>query len=204
MKTAILSMALALAAGTAAAQTATPKHGAAPAKAPAKAAPAKKVSKAKPAAKPLDVGALAAHSPSAEAVLGAAELAIAERVHVGDLPCEMGASVKLVADTAKPGYFDLQMAKTHYRLVPVPTSTGAIRLEDAKAGAVWLQLANKSMLMNHKLGQRLADECKSPQQVAVAEEFKLRPPPSVLDGTPAGAREVQVGTTIASPSAKAR
>jgi hypothetical protein len=68
-----------------------------------------------------------------------------------------------------------------YRMFPVATTTGAIRLEDQKAGAVWLQLANKSMLMNQKLGIRLADECMSPAQMAVAEAIKLNPPASVLD-----------------------
>ncbi len=203
MKTTILSMVLALAAGVASAQTAAPKSGTAPAKAaPAKAAaakpaPAKKTATAKkPPAKQLDVPALAAHAPASEAVLGAAELAIAERVHVGQLPCELGATVQLTPDAERPGYFDLQLAKTRYRLVPVATTTGAIRLEDAKSGAVWLQLANKSMLMNHKLGQRMADECKSPQQVAVAEQFKLQPPPSVLDAAPAATAPA---TAVAAP-----
>lgn len=200
MKTTILSMALALAAFVASAQTAAPKSGATPAKpkaAAAKPAPAKKTTTArKPPAKQLDVPALAAHAPASEAVLGAAELAIAERVHIGQLPCELGATVQLTPDAGNPGYFDLQLAKARYRLVPVATTTGAIRLEDAKSGAVWLQLANKSMLMNHKLGQRLADECKSPQQVAVAEQFKLQPPPSVLDAAPA---TTAPGTAVATP-----
>jgi hypothetical protein len=69
-------------------------------------------------------------------------------------------------------------------MFPVETSTGAIRLEDRKAGAVWLQLANKSMLMNQKLGQRLADTCMSPDQVAVADKMNSSPATSVLD-TPA-------------------
>ena len=37
------------------------------------------------------------------------------------------------------------------------------------------------MLMNQKLGQRMADECMSPQQFTVAEGFKKNPPPSLLD-----------------------
>jgi len=37
------------------------------------------------------------------------------------------------------------------------------------------------MLMNQKLGVRLADECMSPAQMAVAEAIKLNPPASVLD-----------------------
>jgi hypothetical protein len=76
------------------------------------------------------------------------------------------------------------MNKLKYRMSPVATSTGAIRLEDQKNGAVWLQLANKSMLMNHKLGQRLADECMSPAQVIVAESIRKNPPPSVLEALP--------------------
>jgi hypothetical protein len=64
---------------------------------------------------------------------------------------------------------------------PVTTSTGAIRLEDEKAGAVWLQLANKSMLMDQKNGRRLADECAHPDQVAVANDMKVNPPLALID-----------------------
>lgn len=124
---------------------------------------------------------VAAGIEAAEAALTPAELAIAERVQVGNLPCELGASVTLVQDAKAPGYFDMQGKNFKYRLFPVLTSTGAIRLEDQKAGAVWLQLANKSMLMNQKLGIRLADECMSPAQMVVAENLKLNPPPSILD-----------------------
>lgn len=66
-------------------------------------------------------------------------------------------------------------------MFPVETSTGAIRLEDPKAGAVWLQLANKSMLMSQKLGQRMADACINPDQALVAEMMIKNPPPSFLD-----------------------
>ena len=123
----------------------------------------------------------AAGVQAAEAALTPAEMAIAERVQVGILPCELGASVTLTADTKMPGYFDMQGKNFKYRMFPVTTSTGAIRLEDQKAGAVWLQLANKSMLMNQKLGIRLADECMSPAQMAIAENLKLNPPASILE-----------------------
>ena len=109
------------------------------------------------------------------------ELSIAERVHVGHLPCELGASVRLTADANLPGYFNLQGKGYKYRMRPVTTSTGAIRLEDEKAGAVWVQLANKSMLMDQKNGRRLADECAHPDQVAMANEMKLNPPPALID-----------------------
>ena len=124
---------------------------------------------------------VAAGIQAAEAAMTPAELEIAERVQVGKLPCELGASVTLTADAKNPGYFDMQGKNFNYRMFPVVTSTGAIRLEDQKAGAVWLQLANKSMLMNQKLGIRLADECTSVAQLEVAQNLKLNPPASILE-----------------------
>lgn len=127
---------------------------------------------------------LAAAVVAADLALTPEELAVAERVHVGMLPCELGESVTLTADPASPGYFDVQLRKLKFRMFPVATTTGAIRLEDKRAGAVWLQLGNKSMLMNARLGQRLADECMSPQQAQVAAALKLKPPVGLLDSVP--------------------
>ena len=79
-----------------------------------------------------------------------AELAIAPRVQVGRLPCELGQLVELLADPQANGYFRLVIGKLSYRVSPQETTTGAIRLEDKIAGIVWLQLANKSMLMDQK------------------------------------------------------
>ena len=118
---------------------------------------------------------------AAEVALTPAELAIAETVYQGKLPCELGASVRLTADAKVPGYFDLLLGQQKFRMFPVETSTGAIRLEDRRSGAVWLQLANKSMLMSQKLGKRLADACMNPEQVIVAARMVLNPPPSLLD-----------------------
>ena len=116
-----------------------------------------------------------------EPPLAPQEMSIAERVHVGHLPCELGASVRMTADANAPGYFNLQGKGYKYRMRPVATSTGAIRLEDEKAGAVWLQLANKSMLMDQKNGRRLADECAHPDQVAFANDMKVNPPPALIE-----------------------
>jgi hypothetical protein len=116
-----------------------------------------------------------------EAPLPADQLSIAEKVHVGHLPCELGVSVRMTADERSPGYFNLQGKGYKYRMRPVTTSTGAIRLEDEKAGAVWLQLANKSMLMDQKKGRRLADECVHPDQVAIANDMKMNPPAALID-----------------------
>ena len=187
---ALAAAALLIAPALSQAQTAT-KDVKAEKPAAAKTGAAKRVAKKKPEANAnrtnLKTTAknVAAGVEAAEAALTPAEMAIAERVHVGKLPCELGASVTLTADAKYPGYFDMHGKNFKYRMFPVATSTGAIRLEDQKAGAVWLQLANKSMLMNQKLGIRLADECASPAQLAVAENLKLNPPVSILEALPA-------------------
>ena len=134
---------------------------------------------------------MAAGIAAAEAALEPAELAIAESVHTGVMPCEMGTSVTLASDPAAPGYFDMHGKNFRFRMVPVTTATGAIRLEDRQAGAVWLQLPNKSMLMNQKIGQRMADGCMSQSQLVVAQAMKDAPPPDLL-GPPAA---VSVTTT---------
>ena len=132
-------------------------------------------------------GQVASGFIAAEEALSPAELSIAERVHTGRIACELGAFVSIERDPASPGRFNLEGKGFKYRMTPVATSTGAVRLEDQHGGAVWLQIANKSMLMNQKAGQRLADECMSPEQLLVAEGLKTNPQPSVLDPLPAAA-----------------
>lgn len=122
-------------------------------------------------------GASAAPTP-----LDAQTLALADLVHTGRIGCELGKHVNVVRDEAHPGYFKVTGSGFNFHMSPVPTSTGAIRLEDTRAGAVWLQIANKSMLMNQKAGQRLADECMSPAQLQVAEAIKKNPLPNLLEG----------------------
>ena len=124
---------------------------------------------------------VAAGASAADHALTPEEMTIADQIHLGRMPCEMGSYVQIDADPKAPGFFHVQTKAGKYRMFPVVTATGAIRLEDQKIGAVWLQLANKSMLMNQRVGQRLADECMSPAQHAVAEALKLNPAPSFMD-----------------------
>ncbi|HEX5806493.1 MAG TPA: hypothetical protein VFY31_09195 [Macromonas sp.] len=120
--------------------------------------------------------------PSVDATpLTDVEQAIAAQVYVGNLPCELGQSVSLKVDPDHPGQFQMQLKQQRFQLRPVESRTGAVRLEDQVQGVVWLQLANKSMLMNQKQGRRLADECMSPVQHAVAEQLKVHPAPNLLD-----------------------
>jgi len=109
-----------------------------------------------------------------------AELEVAKKVFVGDIPCELGAKVR-VTPLKREGFFMITTKGYRFAMHPVESRTGAIRLEDPKRGAMWLQLGNKSMLMSQKLGQRLADECQSPEQITFAEKLKEHPQPSILD-----------------------
>lgn len=121
----------------------------------------------------------------ADAPLTDSELAVANQVHVGALPCELGKVVHMERDATTPGFFRLHVDQQRYRLRPVESRTGAVRLEDPQQGVVWIQLANKSMLMSQKLGRRLADECAGESQQQVAAALKLNPAPSLLDPLPA-------------------
>ncbi len=117
-----------------------------------------------------------------------ADLQVAQRVYTGKIQCELGADVTITADEKRAGFFTVSTKGARYRMHPVESRTGAIRLEDPRAGAMWLQIANKSMLMNQKEGLRLADECQAPAQVAFADEMKKNPPKSLFespDATPA-------------------
>lgn len=202
MKTLLLSAILALAPGLVLAQSNTAS---AKTQAKAKAPVAKSVKTAKPktAASKKQLVAKASESATssrvqlrsqtgqvasgliaANAALSPAELAIAQQVYVGRMACELGAFVNVSADGASPGHFMVEGRGFKYHMVPVATSTGAVRLEDAKGGAVWLQISNKSMLMNQKLGQRLADECQGAEQVVVAEAIRKNPPLSLLERLP--------------------
>ncbi|RYF06373.1 MAG: hypothetical protein EOO31_10085 [Comamonadaceae bacterium] len=205
MKTLIASALMLLVPTLALAQTAAepakpaPKAATKPAAKAAKAdAPAKKTTAAKPKAADKTTVAKAKPTSSrtqlksatnqvasgiiaAEAALTPEELAISDKVHTGRIACELGAFVNIEADAASPGRFNVEGRGFKYRMTPVATTTGAVRLEDQTGGAVWLQIANKSMLMNQKIGQRLADECMSPQQLVVAEAIKKNPQRSVLE-----------------------
>jgi hypothetical protein len=192
--------ALLAAAGTAAAQGTA---------APAKAEGATSRPAAKPAARP----ALARSAQKAveeatpvdddpNVTISEADLLVARQVHVGDIPCELGASVRVRA-ARREGLFVVTTKGYRFLMHPVESRTGAIRLEDPKRGAMWLQLGNKSMLMSQKLGQRLADECQSPQQLTVADDLKRNPRPSILDAPVPPAASTAPAAAAAVPAAPA-
>ncbi len=85
--------------------------------------------------------------------------ALADQFNGGRFNCEFNETLTIVPNKDHAGYLTLTHKKTVANMLPVPTNTGALRLESKTAGLVWLQLPTKSMLMNSKIGQRLADDC---------------------------------------------
>jgi hypothetical protein len=158
---------LSFAGATAIAQEASPKA-AAPKVAAAKPA---KVAAAKPAAASSrdelrsQAKGMALAQETAEAV-SANQLAIAQRVHTGKADCEFSQSVSVQPMADRPGHFKVGYKDASYTMVPEETTTGAVRLQDKRAGVMWLQIANKSMLMNSKIGQRMVDSCVHAEQRA--------------------------------------
>ena len=149
---AALALALAL---PAAAQTAAPK-------APAKTAPAKAA--VKPAAR-----TRAPAAPAAEAPLPAAsseQLEAANVAHLGDYDCEFDQKVTLEPYSKAPGYIEMKQKAQAWVMKPVMSSTGALRLEDVKGRMLMIQIANKSMVMDTQIGQRLVDGCVHEKQRA--------------------------------------
>jgi hypothetical protein len=112
-----------------------------------------------------------------------ADLEVAKLVYTGDIPCELGATVHITPHK-REGFFIVRAGIQRFRMHPVESRTGAIRLEDPVGGAMWLQLGNKSMLMSQKMGKRLADDCMNPAQAAVNEALKKNPMPSLLEPLP--------------------
>jgi hypothetical protein len=156
------------------------------------------VKKIRPAGKPAAAKAAAAKHPHAArvksieesdtvdddpaVVLTPADLEVAKHVFTGDIPCELGATVH-IRPHKREGFFIVRAGIQRFRMHPVESRTGAIRLEDPVAGAMWLQLGNKSMLMSQKMGRRLADECMNPAQAAVNEALKKHPI-NILEAAP--------------------
>lgn len=77
----------------------------------------------------------------------------------GKITCAEGKSYTIVrAEAGK--HMAINWQGKHYDLYHVPTSTGTYRYEDYTSGLVIVQIPEKALLLNSKIGQRLADECR--------------------------------------------
>jgi hypothetical protein len=125
----------------------------------------------------------------AEPVPTETQLEIAPRVLTGLAACEFAQQVEVQAIAGRPGLFKLSYGKKQFIMLPQPTTTGAVRLEDRRTGMLWLQIPAKSMLMDQRAGRRLIDDCLLPEQrdrpAPVADLALARAPgPALPDPAP--------------------
>ncbi len=92
-------------------------------------------------------------------------------VALGTIPCADKASVTIGESKEHLDQYDITIGKAHYVAARISTDSGAVKLEDKQNGIVWLQMSNKSMLFNEKLGKRLATDCQNEQQKIIQKEL---------------------------------
>lgn len=147
---ALLIGSIALCSVPAMAQTDTPAKKSAK-KSPAKASPAKKapvVAKEEPAGDDED----------------SKEPDVANST-VTDFHCELGNKLSIYKNAGDDKYMALRWGKRIHRMTRVGTTTGAIRFENRRTGLVWIGIPAKGILLDAKIGQQLANECKDAEQL---------------------------------------
>jgi hypothetical protein len=78
-----------------------------------------------------------------------------------DFNCELGNKITIYENDKDDKRIGLQWNKKVHELTRVSTTTGANRFEDKAAGLVWINIPAKSMLLDSKKGQQLANECRT-------------------------------------------
>jgi len=87
------------------------------------------------------------------------QLAASALILFGDYACESDKSLRVSLNPKFDGYVDLLFDKQLFTLKPVLSHTGALRLEDVRGRLLVVQISVKSMVMDVKIGRRLADDC---------------------------------------------
>lgn len=109
----------------------------------------------------------------------------ASEVWAGAYRCDHAEKVSLRPGAAAD-QVELHWKAQRWQMRRMDSRSGAMRLEDATARMVWIQLPNKSMLLDQRQGRRLLDECQHDVQVQTAAQMKTNPPPALFDTTGMG------------------
>ncbi len=94
-------------------------------------------------------------------------------VAVGHIVCADKVVVSIHESPLHQARYDIKIGKSHYVGERIVTDSGAVKLEDKNHGIVWLQMANKSMLFNEKIGKRLATDCQNDDQKAAHRAMEV-------------------------------
>jgi hypothetical protein len=106
--------------------------------------------------------------------------AAATLAHLGDYACEFDQTVTVAGSVKHEGYLDVKLKAQTWVMKPVVSSTGALRLEDVKGRMLMIQIANKSMVMDTQIGQRLVDGCMHEKQREFAKTMDAQPREAIL------------------------
>lgn len=79
--------------------------------------------------------------------------------------CELGNKLTVYRNADDDQHIALSWKKRIHRLQRVETTTGADRFENRKQGLLWIGIPAKSILLDTKKGQQLANECKNAAQI---------------------------------------
>jgi hypothetical protein len=80
--------------------------------------------------------------------------------HIYQFNCELGDKITAYKNDGDEKFVAIRWQNHIHRLKRVATTTGANRFENHLAGLVWIGIPAKSMLLDSKKGQQLANECK--------------------------------------------
>jgi hypothetical protein len=134
----------------------------------------------KPVAKKAPQSRAKVPPPVVEMPLAAAtseQLDAANIAHLGDYDCEFDQKITLEPYAKAAGYIEMKNRTQTWIMKPVLSSTGALRLEDVRGRMLMIQIANKSMVMDTQIGQRLVDGCVHEKQRAfIATQGNLLAP----------------------------
>ena len=85
---------------------------------------------------------------------------------VTEYGCAEGHNITVFRNPGDPNNVAIRWGNRISRMKRVETESGAERLEHEKRGLVFIGIPAKAMLLDAKRGRQLANECKSPEQVA--------------------------------------
>ena len=81
-------------------------------------------------------------------------------LETGVYRCELNRSVHVRAIAPDRQSMVISWLGKDHQLAAVDARSGALRYEDARAGLIWLVILGKSMLLDSRKGQQLANECR--------------------------------------------
>lgn len=90
---------------------------------------------------------------------------------VTEYNCDHGQKITLYRNQGDDKHIAMRWQKQIMRMRRVETSSGADRFENRRYGMLWIGIPAKSMLLDTKKGQQLANECRDAQQKQAHEHM---------------------------------